>query len=121
MPTSPDVAVVPADWSAAQGGTHKLEQYSAGLPFVAEVWSPSTGVYDIDTKLRDYLARGDEVVWRVHPYEKTVRAWTRQGGRRVHGVGAQRRRGADRVAAGSRHRSGGALQLRPVAGPLLRR
>ena len=78
MPTSPDVAVVPADWSAAQGGTHKLEQYSAGLPFVAEVWSPSTGVYDIDTKLRDYLARGDEVVWRVHPYEKTVRAWTRQ-------------------------------------------
>lgn len=76
----PDVAVVPAAASRAQLGTRKLENYSEPLPFVAEVWSPSTGAYDIDTKLPAYLERGDEVVWRVHPYEKTVRAWTRQPG-----------------------------------------
>lgn len=74
----PDVFVAFSDWSRSQAGTGKLELYTRGLPFVAEVWSPSTGAYDIDTKLPDYFARGDEVVWRVHPYEKTVRAWTRQ-------------------------------------------
>lgn len=74
----PDVLVIPTDQSRAQSGSTRLENYVEPVPFVAEVWSPSTGAYDIDTKLPDYLARGDEVVWRVHPYEKSVRAWTRQ-------------------------------------------
>lgn len=74
----PNVVVVPTRIAHTQAGSGKLESHVEPLPFVAEVWSKSTGAYDIDTKLPDYLARGDEVVWRVHPYEKTVRAWTRQ-------------------------------------------
>lgn len=74
----PDVIVIPSGLAKTKSGSRKLETYDEALPFVAEGWSPSTGAYDIDTKLPDYLARGDEVVWRVHPYEKTVRAWTRQ-------------------------------------------
>ena len=73
----PDVVVVPFTLAKSKGGTGDLETYDEPLPFVAEVWSPSTGTYDIDTKLPDYFARGDEVVWRVHPYEKSVRAYTR--------------------------------------------
>lgn len=73
----PDVVVIATRSAAAQAGSRHLEQYTEPVPFVAEVWSPSTGVYDIDTKIPDYLARGDQVVWRLHPYEKSVRAWTR--------------------------------------------
>lgn len=76
----PDVVVVPATESRAQSGSGQLETYTGPLPFVAEVWSRSTGAYDIDTKIPDYLARGDSVVWRVHPYDRAVRAWTRQPG-----------------------------------------
>lgn len=42
-----------------------------------EIWSPSTGRYDIIEKLRDYQARGDLEIWRVHPYERTITAWRR--------------------------------------------
>lgn len=74
----PDVMVVPADSSLAQRGTRRLESFGDPVPFVAEVWSPSTGAYDIDTKLPEYMGRGDAVIWRVHPYEQTVQAWERQ-------------------------------------------
>ena len=73
-----DVAVVPVEASRVHAGTGRLENYTGPLPFVAEVWSPSTGGYDIATKIPDYIERGDEVIWRGHPYEKSVRAWTRE-------------------------------------------
>ncbi len=74
----PDVVVIPLALARTKGSSGKLESYAEPLPFAAEVWSKPTGDYDSDTKLPDYLARGDAVVWRVHPYEKTARAWTRQ-------------------------------------------
>lgn len=74
----PDVMVVPTDSSLTQKGTRKLESFGGPVPFVAEVWSPSTGAYDIDTKLPEYRARGDGVIWRIHPYEQLVQAWERQ-------------------------------------------
>lgn len=74
----PDVAVIPAGMVATQHGTERLETYARAVPFVAEVWSRSTGNYDVDTKIPDYRERGDEEIWRVQPYEKVVAAWRRQ-------------------------------------------
>jgi Uma2 family endonuclease len=74
----PDVMVVPTVESRAQRGNMRLETFSEAVPFVAEVWSKSTGSYDVDTKIPDYLARGDLVVWRLHPYERSLTAWERQ-------------------------------------------
>jgi Uma2 family endonuclease len=74
----PDVLVIPTELLRAAGGTMKLETYSNPLPFVAEVWSPSTGNYDVDTKFPEYKQRGDLEIWRIHPYERTITAWRRQ-------------------------------------------
>ena len=43
-----------------------------------EIWSPSTGHYDIDEKIPGYQARGDLEIWRVHPYEHTIRVWRKR-------------------------------------------
>ena len=48
------------------------------MPLVVEVWSPSTGDYDVETKLQEYQRRGDLEIWRIHPYEQTLTAWRRQ-------------------------------------------
>jgi len=74
----PDVAVLPPDVRDTIPSAPGLETYDAPLPFVAEVWSPSTGDYDVDTKFPEYRKRGDLVVWRVHPFERTVTAWRKQ-------------------------------------------
>lgn len=55
-----------------------FEVYDDPKPVVVEVWSPSTGRYDIDEKLREYKQRGDLEIWRIHPYERTLIAWRRQ-------------------------------------------
>ena len=56
----------------------RLEVYEEPMPLVVEVWSPSTGEYDVETKLREYQWRGDLEIWRIHPYEQTLIAWRRQ-------------------------------------------
>ena len=77
----PDVFVLPLDLkrprSESPGG---LEAYEQPLPFVCEIWSPSTGEYDADEKLPEYRARGDLEIWRIHPYERTIVAWRRRPG-----------------------------------------
>ncbi len=42
------------------------------------MWSPSTGSFDVEVKLREYQRRGDFEIWRVHPFERTLTAWRRQ-------------------------------------------
>jgi Uma2 family endonuclease len=74
----PDVLVVPTALADELRDLHVLEAYAAPLPFVAEVWSRSTGDYDVDAKFPEYRRRGDLEIWRVHPYERTVTAWRRQ-------------------------------------------
>jgi Uma2 family endonuclease len=74
----PDVAVVPAALVDLLDGSPALETYDEPMPFVAEVWSPSTGDYDVETKLGEYRARGDREIWRIHPHERTVTVWRRQ-------------------------------------------
>jgi Uma2 family endonuclease len=75
----PDVAVIPASYRdevRVPRGT--LAIFSGPLPFVVEVWSASTGDYDVDAKLPVYQQRGDLEIWCIHPYERTVTAWHRQ-------------------------------------------
>jgi Uma2 family endonuclease len=56
----------------------RLEVYDRPVPFVAEVWSPSTGAYDMNTKIPGYMQRGDAEIWRPHPLERGVTIWRRQ-------------------------------------------
>ncbi|MGI8925459.1 MAG: Uma2 family endonuclease [Tepidiformaceae bacterium] len=74
----PDVMVIPVELMAAHRGRPVVEAYGEPLPLVVEVWSPSTGEYDVDEKLPEYRRRGDIEIWRVHPYERTITAWRRQ-------------------------------------------
>lgn len=74
----PDVVVFPVEmalpfWDRAD----QLEIYADALPFVAEVWSPSTGEYDVNEKIAEYQQRGDREIWRLHPFERTVTVWRR--------------------------------------------
>ena len=74
----PDVMVMPVDLQQGLRGGGVLEAYAAPLPLVVEVWSRSTGDYDVETKLKEYQRRGDQEIWRLHPYERTLTIWRRQ-------------------------------------------
>jgi Uma2 family endonuclease len=73
----PDVIVLPVTYQRALD-PRALGAYADPLPFVAEVWSPSTGNYDIAAKLPLYRERGDHEIWYIQPYERTLTAWRRQ-------------------------------------------
>ncbi|MHB8576225.1 MAG: Uma2 family endonuclease [Dehalococcoidia bacterium] len=75
----PDLFVIPRqllrrgpEWD------YRLEVFAQPLPLVAEVWSRSTGDYDVEVKLQEYQLRGDAEIWRLHPYEQTLTTWRRQ-------------------------------------------
>src|SRR5918997_1774342 len=74
----PDLMVVPAAYSEEIRDRPVLAIFSDPLPLVVEVWSPSTGDYDVDAKLPVYQQRGDLEIWRIHPYERTVTSWQRR-------------------------------------------
>jgi Uma2 family endonuclease len=75
----PDIVVAPVSYGEPfrnRPGT--LAIFSEPLPLVVEVWSRSTGDYDVDTKIPAYQQRGDLEIWRIHPYERTLTSWQRQ-------------------------------------------
>jgi Uma2 family endonuclease len=75
----PDMVVVPTEYESALGRQPKsLDAYPEPMPLVVEIWSPSTGDYDIDRKLPEYHVRGDLEIWRLHSRERTLIAWVRQ-------------------------------------------
>jgi Uma2 family endonuclease len=74
----PDVIVVPAAYGKDIAELPVLAIFSKPLPLVVEVWSPSTGDYDVETKVPVYRQRGDAEIWRIHPYERTLTRWVRQ-------------------------------------------
>jgi Uma2 family endonuclease len=74
----PDIFVVPTAYVIPlMDQQDVLEVYDQPLPLVVEVWSRSTGEYDIEEKLAVYQQRGDLEIWRIHPYERTLTAWRR--------------------------------------------
>jgi Uma2 family endonuclease len=74
----PDLMVVPTAYSKEIRDRPVLAIFSDPLPLVVEVWSPSTGDYDVDAKVPVYQQRGDLEIWRIHPYERTLTSWQRQ-------------------------------------------
>jgi Uma2 family endonuclease len=75
----PDVMVVPTAYGEPfRGRPGTLAIFSDPLPLIVEIWSSSTGDYDVDAKLPVYQQRGDLEIWRIHPYERTLIAWRRQ-------------------------------------------
>ena len=69
----PDIAVIPTDLGQPfRGQSNVLPIYDAPVPLVIEIWSPSTGGYDVGEKFPEYEARGDLEIWRLHPYERTL-------------------------------------------------
>jgi Uma2 family endonuclease len=87
----PDVMVLPKPVVTGLGDSRAFERYDDPMPFVVEVWSPSTGTYDIDRKLPGYQARGDLEIWRIHPFNQVVNIWRRQND--VRYVESERRGG----------------------------
>ena len=75
----PDLFVLPRAYERRlRERPRTFEVYRDPLPLVVEVWSPSTGTYDVESKVREYQQRGDIEIWRIHPYEQTLTAWRRQ-------------------------------------------
>ena len=74
-----DVVVIPAAYAdPLRGDPRGFNAYAKPLPLVVEVWSRTTGHYDHTVKLQGYRERGDEEIWYIHPYERTLTAWRRQ-------------------------------------------
>jgi Uma2 family endonuclease len=78
----PDVMVIPASYQIPhEDDPDWFTAYPDPLPFVAEVWSRSTGNYDVAAKLPRYRERGDQEIWFIHPYDRTLRTWRLRGDR----------------------------------------
>ena len=92
----PDVVVIPTSVKPAHKDETGVETYPEPMPLIVEVWSPSTGSYDVETKLRDYQERGDAEIWRIDARDRSITSWVRQS----DGSYAERRytRGAIRLA-----------------------
>jgi Uma2 family endonuclease len=84
----PDVFVIPRPpVKPAPERRDDLETYSDPALLVIEVWSLSTGEYDIDRKLRTYMERGDLEIWRVDTVDRSVSIWERlEGGNYARAV-----------------------------------
>lgn len=74
----PDLTVIPIETPAAGKRETSLEMYELPVPLVVEVWSPSTGKSDLETKVPEYQARRDLEIWRIHPTDRQVTIWRRQ-------------------------------------------
>lgn len=75
----PDVVVFRvADIAAAVANPRAVDAHAVPAVLVVEVWSPSTGDYDIAGKLPEYRDRGDLEIWLLNPFERTLTVWRRQ-------------------------------------------
>ncbi len=68
----PDLVVIPLAAKEGSWESVGLEAYAPPVPFVVEIWSPSTGDYDIESKVPGYKARGDAEIWFVDLRDQTV-------------------------------------------------
>jgi Uma2 family endonuclease len=84
----PDVFVIPRSAVGEMGANvPALDTYAEPARVVVEVWSPSTGEYDIDQKIPQYAVHGDREIWRVHPRERSIEVWVRaEGGSYSHQI-----------------------------------
>jgi Uma2 family endonuclease len=75
----PDVMVIPREEARRLfPDPNTWEVYPGPLPLVIEIWSPSTGRYDVTDKLTEYQRRGDQEIWLIHPLRQTLTVRRRQ-------------------------------------------
>ena len=75
----PDVAGIPTAFKTPfKDDPRALNAFAQPLPLVVEVWSRTTGHYDVAVKLQAYRERGDAEIWFIHPYDRTLTTWRRQ-------------------------------------------
>jgi Uma2 family endonuclease len=75
----PDVVVIPAALKRPFGDDpNAFNAFAEPFPLVVEIWSRTTGGYDIEAKLPLYRARGDQEIWFIHPSQRTLTVWRRQ-------------------------------------------
>jgi Uma2 family endonuclease len=75
----PNVVAIPAAYKLPfEDDPRAFNAFAESLPLVVEIWSPSTGHYDVATKLQGYRERGDAEIWFIQPYERTLTASRRQ-------------------------------------------
>jgi Uma2 family endonuclease len=75
----PDVAVIPAALvMPLRRDPGAFNAFAEPLPLVVEIWSRTTGDYDIAAKLPVYRQRGDLEIWFIQPYERTLTTWRKQ-------------------------------------------
>jgi Uma2 family endonuclease len=75
----PDVVVILAAYKLPfEDDPRAFNAFAEPLPLVVEIWSRTTGDYDIAAKLPGYRERGDAEIWFIHPYERTLTSWRRQ-------------------------------------------
>jgi Uma2 family endonuclease len=75
----PDLIVVPTTYGDEfRGRPGVLAIFREPALLVVEIWSASSGDFDLNVKVPVYKQRGDREIWRIHPYEKTLTAWRRQ-------------------------------------------
>jgi Uma2 family endonuclease len=75
----PDLVVVPRSYGEEfKGRPGTLAIFRDPLPLVVEIWSRSTGDYDVNAKIPEYQRRGDLEIWRIQPYERSITVWRRQ-------------------------------------------
>ena len=75
----PDVVVIPAAFVRPYlTDPQAFNAFTEPLPLVVEIWSRTTGDYDIAAKLPVYRERGDLEIWYFHPYERALTVWRRQ-------------------------------------------
>jgi Uma2 family endonuclease len=75
----PDLVVVPTNYGEEfKGRPGTLAIFRDPLPLVTEIWSRSTGAYDVNTKIPEYQRRGNLEIWCIQPYEQTITVWRRQ-------------------------------------------
>jgi Uma2 family endonuclease len=72
----PDVVVIPTAFVQPYlSDPRAFNAFAEPLPLVVEIWSRTTGDYDIAAKLPVYRERGDLEVWFYHPYERSLTVW----------------------------------------------
>jgi Uma2 family endonuclease len=75
----PDVLVIPAPYQTPfEEDPRAFNAFNEPLPLVVEIWSRTTGDYDVEAKLPVYRERGDLEIWYLHPYNRTLTVWRRQ-------------------------------------------
>ena len=75
----PDVCVIPVSMiESDRERRHRLNVYAHPVPLVVEVWSPSTGDYDVAENIPEYQRRGDLEIWQLRYFERTLTTWRRQ-------------------------------------------